>query len=127
MSSVFLDTPHELLRARGISQIDGGELEAAIDKMRVPVRKPRHDESASGVEHLRLGTDVARQLSRVTHREDLAARNRDGAGLAAARGQTRPDRSTLDHEISLGATGGDERQRDYVQRTAHDEPPTGVW
>src|SRR2546426_8865465 len=50
---VCLEPPDELLRRGGIAQVNGGELEAAVDEVGVPVREPGHDEPAPRGQHLR--------------------------------------------------------------------------
>src|SRR2546422_7527233 len=81
---VCLEPPDELLRRGGIAQVNGGELEAAVDEVGVPVREPGHDEPAPRGQHLRLSAHVAAHRRGVTDRQDPPAPDRHGAGLRLA-------------------------------------------
>ena len=59
---IILEAANEHLGRRGIAQVHGCELKAAIDEVRVPVREARHDEAAGRLQHFGLGSDVARDF-----------------------------------------------------------------
>lgn len=44
------DPPHEFLRRRGIAQVEGRKLEAALHEMGVPVGEARQDQSSAGID-----------------------------------------------------------------------------
>src|SRR2546426_6776502 len=77
---VCLEPPDELLRRGGIAQVNGGELEAAVDEVGVPVREPGHDEPAPRGQHLRLSAHVAAHRRGVTDRQDPPAPDRHVGG-----------------------------------------------
>ena len=104
---VCLDAAHELLRGRGVAQVDRGELEPAPDEMGVAVREARRHETATGVDHLGGPADVARQRGAVPHRENRPAVDRHPAGLRVPGREARPDHPVGDEQVGFGAAGGE--------------------
>jgi len=115
---VRFEPPDELLRRGSIAQVDGDELEAAVDEVGMPVREPGHDEPAARGQHLGLSAHVAAHHCGVTDCQDPAALDRHGAGLRLAAGEAGPDDAARDDEVGLAAAGGERHQQQSRQGKA---------
>src|SRR2546427_12665323 len=91
----------------GATRVEGGELEATADEMRVAVRESRHHEAAVRTHHAGARAEIAGDRRRVTHGQDLAPADRHGTGLRGAGRESGPHRAPLDDEVGGLAAGGE--------------------
>ncbi len=109
---VGFDAVHELLRRRGVAQIDPRELEAAVDEVRVSIGESRHHQPTARVQDFGVRADIPRDLGRIADREDLAVADRDRTRLACSCREAGPDEAIRDDDVSFGAAGRNEREED---------------
>jgi len=110
---VRLDAPHEFLGRGSVAQIDPPELEAAVDEVRVSIRKSGHHQPAVRVQYFGFRADIARDLGRIADRQDFPIANRDRTRLASSCREAGPDEAVRDDDVSFGATGSNEQEQEH--------------